>query len=151
MENAPHAEAVEQPLPIGVQETLFSTQTANNEQIFLTAEGHFDAAHNLVNYVGKCSDLHGHRWVVKAEFGPFTEDELDGSGIALDFKDIRLKLNAIIDVYDHKYLNNFFDLPSAEKIALQIFRSMKKFYPDKLFLIEVYESPESKCTVKNGS
>ena len=151
MENAPHVEVDAQPLPTGVQETLFSMQTANNEQIFLTAEGHFDAAHNLVNYVGKCSDLHGHRWVVKAEFGPFTEDELDESGIALDFKDIRLKLGAIIDLYDHKYLNNFFDLPSAEKISLQIFRSMKRFYPDKLFAIEVFESPESKCRIQNGS
>ena len=123
--------------------------TMCNEVIFLTAEVHFDAAHNLVNYTGKCSNLHGHRWVVKAEFGPFTEDELDKSGIALDFKDIKKDLNDIIDVYDHQYLNNFFDLPSAEKIALQLFRTMKSLHKD-LYAIDLFESPESKCRVMNN-
>jgi len=123
--------------------------TMSNEVIFLTAETHFDAAHNLVHYEGKCANLHGHRWVVKAEFGPFTEGDLNSSGIALDFKDIKRDLNALVDVYDHHYLNNFFTLPSAEKIALQIFRTMKKLH-EELYAIDLFESPESKCRVMNS-
>lgn len=30
----------------------------------LQAEAHFDAAHFLTNYYGKCENLHGHRWRV---------------------------------------------------------------------------------------
>ncbi len=26
---------------------------------------HFDAAHQLPNYSGKCANLHGHRWEVE--------------------------------------------------------------------------------------
>jgi len=119
----------------------------NDEQIFLTAEAHFDAAHNLINYEGKCSNLHGHRWLVKAEFGPFTEMDLDPAGIALDFKTIRKDLNDVVDAYDHQYLNNFFGTPSAELIGLTIFRAMKKIEPT-LFAIELFESPESKCRIE---
>jgi 6-pyruvoyltetrahydropterin/6-carboxytetrahydropterin synthase len=32
----------------------------------LQAEAHFDAAHFLTNYHGKCENLHGHRWRVVA-------------------------------------------------------------------------------------
>jgi len=131
----------------------------NNEQIFLTGEGHFDAAHNLVNYVGKCAQMHGHRWVVKAEFGPYTEVELDQAGIAVDFKAVKKVLNDVIDPFDHEYLNNFFERPSAELIALRIFRDMKQIIrasaelsaTAKLYAVEVFESPESKCRVTHGS
>jgi len=121
----------------------------SEEEIYLRTEAHFDAAHNLVNYEGKCANMHGHRWVVKAEFGPFYEEELDAAGIALDFKDVKRDLNKLVEKYDHTYLNNYFDLPSAEKIALQLFRSLKQLYPTYLYAIEVFESPESKCLVKS--
>jgi len=153
--SVPPVEAVETLSGPAVQKIESSTQmtfpTMSSEVIFLTTETHFDAAHRLLNYDGKCSQLHGHRWVVKAEFGPFTEDDLDASGIALDFKDIKKDLNAIVDVYDHEYLNDFFALPSAEKIALEIFGIMKRSYDD-LYAIDLFESPESKCRVmRNGS
>lgn len=35
----------------------------------LIAEGHFDSAHFLHGYDGKCENLHGHRWRVVATFG----------------------------------------------------------------------------------
>ena len=31
----------------------------------LRIESHFDAAHKLVGYKGKCSNVHGHRWKVE--------------------------------------------------------------------------------------
>ena len=34
---------------------------------FIQAEDHFDAAHFLAGYEGKCRNLHGHRWRVVAE------------------------------------------------------------------------------------
>ena len=32
----------------------------------LQAEAHFDGAHFLTDYYGKCENLHGHRWRVVA-------------------------------------------------------------------------------------
>lgn len=118
----------------------------NNEEIYLQVEGHFDAAHNLVNYNGKCANLHGHRWKVFIELGPFNEDDLDASGIAYDFKDIKLYLKELLDLFDHEYLNNFFDRPSAELIALRLYRDLRKSF-DNVYSLELYESPESRCRV----
>jgi len=127
-----------------------------NEQIFLTREGHFDAAHNLVNYEGACSRMHGHRWVVKAIFGPYSEADLDKAGIAIDFKFIKAIMADSIDTYDHQYLNNFFERPSAEMIGLAILRDMQRMIEGsivlkeiaRLYAVEVFESPESCCRIE---
>lgn len=43
----------------------------------LQAEAHFDGAHFLTNYYGKCENLHGHRWRVVATIE--VEDLQDGT------------------------------------------------------------------------
>lgn len=48
-------------------------------------ESHYDSAHYLRNYRGKCERLHGHRYVVEAVLAT---DELDASGLAFDFAEI---------------------------------------------------------------
>ena len=52
----------------------------------LSAQAHYDAAHFLRNYEGKCSRLHGHRYVVEAALQATV---LDDSGIAFDFIDLK--------------------------------------------------------------
>ena len=42
----------------------------------LQAEAHFDSAHFLTNYHGKCENLHGHRWRIVATIT--TENLADG-------------------------------------------------------------------------
>jgi 6-pyruvoyltetrahydropterin/6-carboxytetrahydropterin synthase len=113
------------------------------EEIYLTKETSFDAAHNLLHYDGACARLHGHTWTVRVKLGPFYEHELDNSGIAVDFKDIK----AAITRYDHQYLNNYFDLPSAEHIALSIFKEFKKY---RVVSVEVDESPSSTCRIERA-
>ena len=44
----------------------------------LQAEAHFDGAHFLTNYYGKCENLHGHRWRVVATIE--VEQLQDGTG-----------------------------------------------------------------------
>ncbi len=65
-------------------------------------EQHFDAAHFLTDYDGKCSNLHGHRWRVLAEIAA---DELPGEGPArgmvADFGDLKRDLKERADRYDH--------------------------------------------------
>ncbi|PIW40680.1 MAG: 6-carboxytetrahydropterin synthase QueD, partial [Chloroflexi bacterium CG15_BIG_FIL_POST_REV_8_21_14_020_46_15] len=59
----------------------------------LFVEEHFDAAHYLRNYHGKCENLHGHRFKVIARL---QARELDDSGLAYDFAHIKSYLREIL-------------------------------------------------------
>lgn len=67
----------------------------------LQTEFDFDAAHRLVSYKGKCSNLHGHIWKVVIELNTTGEDpQLDDVGILWDFTNAK----KIKDILDHKTL-----------------------------------------------
>lgn len=82
----------------------------------------FEAAHQLPWHQGKCHNLHGHSYKLEVTLG---SENLDTNGVVLDF-DI---LSQIVDEvtvkrYDHKYLNDFFDNPTAENMAAEIFKNV---------------------------
>jgi len=113
----------------------------------ISIEQHFDAAHALRGYKGKCEALHGHRFrvVVKVK-----ASQLDDIGLAYDFIELKGKLNAILDRFDHTCLNDVppFDKinPSSENIASTVYDEMKsalKEAPVTLDSVEVWESPDS--------
>ena len=85
----------------------------------------FAAAHTLRDYPGACSRMHGHNWKVEVEV---SAAELDKTGMGLDFRLIRQTTEAIIERYDHQYLNEIapFDTlnPTAENIAATIYRAV---------------------------
>ena len=111
---------------------------------------HFDAAHYLRGYPGRCEQLHGHRFqaVVTVE-----AQELDGVGIAFDFTELKRHLRQILERFDHTCLNDIapFDKinPSSENIATAIYQELQsrlKEEPVSILSIEVWESPESCVT-----
>ncbi len=71
----------------------------------LKTKAAFDSAHFLSGYDGKCSNLHGHRWVISAEI---MSDELHESGqlrgMVTDFGDIKKDLRALADSFDHSFI-----------------------------------------------
>lgn len=78
----------------------------------------FEASHQLPGYSGKCAHLHGHSYKleVKVLMDP---TKLDACGIALDFDTLKQAVHAaVIDRYDHKHLNDFFDHPTAEVMVM---------------------------------
>jgi 6-pyruvoyltetrahydropterin/6-carboxytetrahydropterin synthase len=93
----------------------------------ISVEKHFDAAHYLRGYQGKCENLHGHRYTVVVKV---TAQKLNDIGIAYDFTDLKAHLNGILERYDHTCLNDVkpFDKinPSAENIASVIYKELKK-------------------------
>lgn len=72
-------------------------------------ETHFDAAHRLMHYDGKCSRLHGHRWSIEVWM---TGEINEKTKILIDYNIIK----NIIDVYDHQIILNKDD-PIAAAIA----------------------------------
>ena len=111
-------------------------------------EQHFDAAHFLRGYGGKCEALHGHRFrvVVRIE-----ASKVDNVGMAYDFVELKRKLSDILSRFDHTCLNDVlpFDKlnPSSENIASTIYSELKPKLADvpvSLASVEVWESPQSR-------
>jgi len=86
----------------------------------------FSAAHFLREYKGKCEALHGHNWKVESAIG---SGVLDKAGMVIDFSELKIILNSILDEFDHKNLNDleYFKQhnPSSENIARHIFNKLK--------------------------
>ena len=86
----------------------------------------FSAAHRLREYQGKCEALHGHNWKVEI-FA--SSAKLNKIGMVVDFKDLKLCLNEILEGLDHTYLNDlpYFKKhnPTSENIAKYIFDKLK--------------------------
>jgi 6-pyruvoyltetrahydropterin/6-carboxytetrahydropterin synthase len=113
----------------------------------ISVESHFDAAHFLRGYRGKCEALHGHRYRVVAKVKASTLDDI---GLAYDFTDLKRHLNDILSRFDHTCLNDVkpFDKinPSAENIAATVYDELKSKLaaaPLTISGIEAWESPET--------
>mgnify|MGYP001062831132 CR=1 FL=1 len=113
----------------------------------ISVEQHFDAAHFLRGYQGRCEALHGHRFraVVK-----LTAPEVNDIGIAYDFTELKRHLRDILSRFDHTCLNDVppFDKinPSSENIASTIYNELKSKLtgaPVSISCVEVWESPQS--------
>ena len=127
----------------------------------------FDSAHRLVDYIGPCSNLHGHRWEVDVDV---IGEGLDKAGMLWDFTNVR----TLKQKYDHKTLLKrceknrelgeclerlcggdsvlwLDDNPTAECLGKTILKDLLEKSPDYKFKIKVYESPTSYAEVHNES
>ncbi len=111
---------------------------------------HFDAAHYLREYQGKCEEMHGHRFEVVVSLKC---DRLNDIGLAYDFSELKQHLNEILNNYDHTCINDVapFDTinASSENIAVTIYEQMSKKLGESatyLSSVQVWESPTSCVT-----
>jgi 6-pyruvoyltetrahydropterin/6-carboxytetrahydropterin synthase len=112
----------------------------------VSVQAHYDSAHYLRRYHGKCERLHGHRYVVEiALFAPDVGDD----GLAYDFVEVKRHLRTLADRLDHQNLNDlppFTDVePSAENQARYFYDELKQRLPegmrDALLYARVWETP----------
>jgi 6-pyruvoyltetrahydropterin/6-carboxytetrahydropterin synthase len=88
----------------------------------ITRSFDFEAAHELPWHPGKCQRLHGHNY----RFEVTVEGPLDERGVVLDFDDLKRVVTAeVLDRYDHRYLNDFFDNPTAELVAQDVWKRLE--------------------------
>ena len=111
----------------------------------IKTQAFFAAAHHLLNYEGECENQHGHNWMVEA----FVKGEtLDKSNILIDYKVLKKELNAVLDMLDHKDINELPEFkgesPSSEMIAYFIYNKMKERVV-QLSKINVWETQTSRC------
>lgn len=115
---------------------------------YIKTEESFDAAHFLSGYIGKCSNIHGHRWrvVVKIKTKKLGEDE-QHRGMCVDFKELKGDLKSVTDSFDHTFI--------YEKNSLRV-QTVAALMEEKFAMVEVEFRPTAEnfakyfyCQMKN--
>lgn len=108
------------------------------------------AAHQLRFAPGEGERLHGHNWRIKATV---RAERLDASGFVLDFNALAATLRALVEPYEHVFLNEiapFDDLnPTAENIARVVADNLAAQVDDdrvKVLKVEVWENDSCAAT-----
>lgn len=111
----------------------------------LFVEDHFDAAHYLPEYRGKCENLHGHRFKVVLRVAA---EHIGSDGMAYDFAEMKRHLRTVLGTLDHTCLNELPVFsnrpPSSEIIACWLFEQLEPVFAEgaaRLDTVEVWESP----------
>jgi 6-pyruvoyltetrahydropterin/6-carboxytetrahydropterin synthase len=87
----------------------------------ITYEFEFHAAHQLFWHPGPCKSMHGHSYRCELTFG----GDLDDNGIIVDFDEVATFVaTSLMPRFDHTYLNDVLDNPTAERIAAAIFHDV---------------------------
>ena len=109
-------------------------------------ETNFSSAHHLLNYKGKCENIHGHNWKVEVTA---KGSSLDKSNILIDFKHLKKVTNEVVDYLDHKDLNESPEFkdesPSSEFIAKLIYYKIKDQIKE-ISRVDIWETPTSKAS-----
>ena len=110
----------------------------------LRVKDHFDAAHYIKDYDGKCCRMHGHRWEVEVVL---EGEQLDGMNMLVDFSLVKRALTTLLDGLDHYVLNEQLNEENvtAEFLAWWIYDQIDISQPSsgerRLSEVSVWESP----------
>ena len=114
----------------------------------LSVNKYIAAAHQLNEYDGPCARIHGHNWKFQIDV---LAEQLDKTGITVDFNDLEKWLWQIIGPFDHQLINTVtpFDQinPTAENLVKYTFEEMKKRLPADVTLLRVSAWETENCMV----
>jgi 6-pyruvoyltetrahydropterin/6-carboxytetrahydropterin synthase len=93
----------------------------------ITVEESFAAGHALRGYRGKCENVHGHNYKVEVTL---EGEQLDETGLLVDFVELKRWLRNVIERLDHRMLNEIppFDRvnPTAENMARYFYEEISR-------------------------
>ena len=134
----------------------------------LKSEIQFDMAHYLSGYVGKCKNIHGHRYRLVVKVSSQTLHESGQlRGMVDDFSEVKAVLKEDHDLFDHKLVieeneegkrvveklnesGKVFEIlfvpyrPTAEEMSRHIFNEIKK-RGVRVTEVELFETPTNSC------
>jgi 6-pyruvoyltetrahydropterin/6-carboxytetrahydropterin synthase len=119
----------------------------------VSVEQTFAAGHALRNYKGKCENVHGHNYRVRITV---QGDQLDSTGLLVDFLDVKSLIGGVVDYLDHQFINDLppFDQlnPSAENIAKYFYDrvsgGLKNEVPVRVAEVKVWETDTSSAVYR---
>jgi 6-pyruvoyltetrahydropterin/6-carboxytetrahydropterin synthase len=119
----------------------------------VSVEQTFAAGHALRNYKGKCENVHGHNYRVRITM---QGDQLDSTGLLVDFLDVKSLIGAVVDYLDHQFINDlppFDELnPSAENIAKYFYDrvsgGLKNDVPVRVSEVTIWETDTSSAVYR---
>ena len=118
----------------------------------VTATMVISASHHLRGYEGKCENVHGHNYKIEATVA--TED-LNQTGLAVDFKVLKEHLQKVAGKFDHTDLNQHEEFkqenPSSENLARVVFEGLKRSMQDlkvSVLHVKVWESEGAYVTYR---
>ena len=92
--------------------------------IHLTKIFHFEAAHALMGYDGRCRNIHGHSYEMRVTIKgmPIDDPSSPKHGMVMDFGDLKKIVNEeIVDHYDHAFIIN-------DQMPKEIVEEVKRHY-----------------------
>jgi len=118
----------------------------------VTVSARFEAAHNLIDYVGGPEPLHGHSYRVEAVL---ESEKLQQYDLAVDFVPVRAALEAIAKEFDYKYINDHRAFhgrnTSAENLARYFSERLESSGAlgwGRVVEVTVWEGPENRATFR---
>jgi 6-pyruvoyltetrahydropterin/6-carboxytetrahydropterin synthase len=110
----------------------------------------FEAAHVLPHHPGKCARLHGHSYRLDVALeGPLQADG-PAAGMIEDFEVIsRVVKAAVIGQLDHRSLNELIENPTAENIAVWVWRRLEHELPH-LAELTLWETRKACVVLRRG-
>jgi 6-pyruvoyltetrahydropterin/6-carboxytetrahydropterin synthase len=119
-------------------------------KVYVTKGFSFEACHNLPNYKGDCSRMHGHTYKMEVTISRYIDSKSDKANVyanmVIDFKELkRLVKETVLDLCDHHNLNEVFDCTTAEYMVIHIYSMLKFKFPSPLFLekVKLWETENS--------
>ena len=88
---------------------IFAAHLTSMDQIRVTKEFRFEAAHALMGYDGPCKNIHGHSYQLSVTVigSPVSDSASTKLGMVMDFGDLKKIIKRqIIDPFDHALLLN---------------------------------------------
>ncbi len=116
----------------------------------LGVTSHFNAAHMLPRHTGKCKNMHGHTYKVEIVVEGYKNNETQ---CIADFSEVKELLDEVIDMLDHKLLNDILSYPTSENIAEFIWNELNtrvRKLGVKLYAVKVWEG-EGKWVMIEGN
>ena len=114
----------------------------------LRKEFTFDAAHNLIRYKGASERLHGHTYRLAVEI----EGTVNDDDMIIDFCEVSSVVRErVLSKLDHAYLNDLLEQPTAENIALWVWKLIDeplKRGNCELCAVIVWETATSSVTIE---
>ena len=95
-----------------------------------------------------CYNVHGHSFKIKIS----VKQKIDKTtGFIIDFQEIEDAFHPIMEILDHKYLNDIEDLnnPTSENICIWIWKKLKPSLPN-IYEIEIKETDSTGCIYKGA-